>query len=269
MTYSLREYLTDGLSNPAAHARPGATVAARSKSFAAAALLSPTIGGFPIHSLLLAPMPTTRPPLPLADYQRIFRVLKTVFDSAAADTARADVFFSIAGAHIVEEVYKKRCQPIAGGAFYRLDDSAASVLTLADKDAGNDSLSSGSGFHCWLLCEGYIIDFFAPLFRESLQAGGVANACTRRMFQKPLPAMADSRLLMQAPGDFYLLPNVALTRRTLGEFFAIEANADAVGICAQWYRKPPKEIPREVAVQRGDGTNMPLTLTDMAVTGAW
>lgn len=214
-------------------------------------------------------MPTTRPPLPLADYQRIVRVLKTVFDGAEVNTARADVFFSVAGARIVEQVYKKRCQPVAGGAFYKLDDSAGTVLTCADKDANNDSLSSPKGFHCWTFCEGHVIDFLAPLFREMLQDSGEANGCSRRMFQKSLQSMADSRLSMRAPGDFYLLPNVDLTRRTLDEFFSIDENADAVGICEHWYRKPPKAIPREISVQRGAGLHIPMTLSDMTLTGAW
>lgn len=214
-------------------------------------------------------MPITRPPLPLADYQRIFRVVKTVFDGAQINTARADVFFSVAGARIVEQVYKKRCQPVAGGAFYKLDDSAGSVLSFADKDANNDSLSSANGFRCWAFCEGTVIDFMAPLFRESLEAAGVANGCARKMFQKPLPSMSDSRLLMHAPGDFFLLPNVDLTRRTLDAFFSIDANTDAVGLCEQWYRKPPKEIPRQIAVQGAGGMHVPMTLSDMALTGAW
>lgn len=214
-------------------------------------------------------MPINRPPIPLVDYQRIFRVLKTVYDCAGVSTAQSSIFFSIAGAHIVEQIYKKRCQPVAGGAFYKLDDSAETVLAFADRDANNDSLSSAKGFHCWVFCEGYIIDFMAPLFRESLQADGVADGCSRKMFQKSLQSMADSRLLMQAPGDFFLLPNVDLTRRVLDEFFSSEENTDAVRVCEQWYRKPPKEIPRKISVQGSESISTPMTLSNVSLTGVW
>lgn len=214
-------------------------------------------------------MPIARPPVPLPDYQRIFRVLKSVYDGAGVNTAHPSIFFSVAGAHLIEQFYKKRCQPVAGAAFYKVDDSAETILTFADRAANNDSLSSADGFHCWAFCDGHIIDFMAPLFRESLQGNGVAGSCSRKMFQKSLPSMADSPLLMQAPGDFYLLPNVELTRQILGEFISKEENKRAVSMCAHWYKKPPKEIPRQVSLQGSDDTATRLTLSDMSLTGAW
>jgi hypothetical protein len=214
-------------------------------------------------------MPIVRPPVSLPDYQRIFRVLKSVFDGAGVNTAYPSIFFSVAGAHLIEQFYKKRCQPVAGVAFYKVDDSAETMLTFADREAANEVLSSTKGFHCWAFCEGYIIDFMAPLFRESLQANGVAGNCSRKMFQKSLPSMADSPLLMRAPGDFYLLPNVELTRQILEEFLSKEENTHAVKTCAHWYKKPPKAIPRYVSMQSIDETDKPMTLSDMSLTGAW
>ncbi|GAB3542899.1 DUF2026 domain-containing protein [Noviherbaspirillum agri] len=212
-------------------------------------------------------MPTARPPLPLADYQRIFRVLKTVLDSADAAPAHPDVFFSMAGAFLVQQLYKKRCQPVAGAAFFRVDDDAGTVLSFADKD--HEDLSSDRGFHCWILCEDYIIDFMAPLFRESLQAMGLSGSCSRKMFQKPRSAMSDSPLLMRNPGDFHMLPNVDLTSRVLSEFFANERNNDLVQTCAHWYRKPPKDIPRQATMTGNDGAVSHLTLSSLSLVGAW
>lgn len=210
-----------------------------------------------------------RPPIPLPDYQRIFRVLKSVFDGAGVNAAHPSIFFSVVGAHLIEQFYKKRCQPVAGAAFYKLDDGAKTILTFADREAANDVLSSAKGFHCWTFCEGHIIDFMAPLFRESLQASGGAGNCSRKMFQKPLPSMADSPLLMQAPGDFFLLPNVELTRQILDEFMSKEENTRAVTMCAHWYKKPPKAIPRQVSVRSGNDTATQMTLSDMSLTGVW
>jgi hypothetical protein len=214
-------------------------------------------------------MPVPLPPIPLADYQRIFRVLKSVLDGADAKTAHACIFFSVAGAFLVEQVYKKRCQPIAGAAFYRVDDQAGKVLSFVDRHANHDDLSSSKGFHCWLLCDGYIVDFMAPLFRESLQAIGLTGNCSRKMFQKPLRAMTDSPLLMCKPGDFYMLPNVELTRKTLDEFYASDEANDLLNICMHWYKKPPKKIDRQLSMQSNDGEITHMTLSELSVVGAW
>jgi len=212
-------------------------------------------------------MPIARPPLPLTDYQRIFRVLKTVLDAADANPAHPSVFFSMAGAYLIEQHYKKRCQPVAGAAFFRVDDDAGAVLPFADKD--HEDLSSDKGFHCWIMCDDYILDFTAPLFRESLQALGSAGSCSRKMFQKPRSAMSDSPLLMHEPGDFHMLPNVDLTRKILSEFFANERNNDLVKTCAHWYRKPPKDILRQATMTSNDGTVSHLTLSSLSLVGAW
>lgn len=212
-------------------------------------------------------MPTARPPLPLADYQRIFRVLKTVLDGADVGVVNPSVFFSIAGVYVIEQHYKKRCQPVAGAAFFRVDDDAGTVLSFADKE--NEDLSSDKGFHCWIMCDGYIIDFTAPLFRESLQAMGASGACSRKMFQKPRSAMSDSPLLMREPGDFHMLPNVDLTRNMLSDFLASERNNDLVKTCSHWYRKPPKDISRQATMTSNDGKVSQLTLSGLSLVGAW
>lgn len=214
-------------------------------------------------------MPIARPPLPLADYQRIFRVLKAVIDEAGADTAHACILYSVAGAALVEQIYKKRCQPVAGAAFYALDDSARTILSFCDQEERHNNLSSAKGFHCWILCEGYIIDFMAPVFRESLHAIGVKENCSRKMFQKPLESMADSRLLMRTPGDFFLLPNVELTRQILEEFHSHEANNELLKLCVQWYKKPPRSMPSQISIQNNTGLTSMLNLSDLSLTGVW
>lgn len=213
-------------------------------------------------------MPIARPPLAPADYQRIVRVLKTVYDAAPEQLAPAALFFNIAGARLVEQVYKKRCQPIAGAAFYKLDDAAQTVLAFHD-DKAQEHLSSRAGFHCWTLCEGFVIDFMAPLFREALQTGTPGAICSRKMFQKPLEAISDSRLQMRKPGDYFMLPNVALTQELLQEFLSRDLAGDWLEICAHWYRKPPAKMEQELALQRGDGGVVRLKLSEMAVDGIW
>lgn len=181
----------------------------------------------------------------------------------------ASIFFSIAGASLVEQFYKKSCQPVAGAACYKLDDAAGTILTFTDSHQASGDRSSSAAFHCWTLCDGYIIDFMAPLFPESLQAVGVKGSCSRKMFQKPREAMADSPLLMHEPGEFYLLPDVALTKQVMQDFFANPVNGNLVNMCAAWYRKPPREIPKEISMQGNDGSIAPMALSRISLTGAW
>jgi hypothetical protein len=223
----------------------------------------------PIGNSIEPNMVAACPPLSPTDYQRIFRVLKTVLDGADAKAARACIFFNVAGALLVEQVYKKRCQLVAGAAFYRIDDGAGTILSFADQNQNHDNLSSGKGFHCWVLCEDYIIDFMAPLFRESLQAAGIPGNCSRKMFQKPRSAMADSPLLIRKPGDFYMLPSVDLTREVLEKFFARNDAKDLADVCLHWYKKPPKEIPPQLSMVDNHGVQTDMTLSGLAITGAW
>lgn len=52
----------------------------------------------------------------------------------------ASIFFSIAGASLVEQFYKKSCQPVAGAACYKLDDAAGTILTFTDSGIGRPKL---------------------------------------------------------------------------------------------------------------------------------
>jgi len=207
-----------------------------------------------------------KPPLAPADYQRIFRIIKGVYDAAAPQTLDTSVFFSVAGAHLIESFYRKRCQPVAGAAFYKLDDAAHSVLAFHDGGAP-EHLSSAKGFRCWVMCEGSIIDFMAPLFREALAESGTDSTCSRMMFQKPLAAMADSRLLMRKPGDFFMLPNVGLTQELLAPVYASDEVQDLLALCAHWYRKPPAKMPDAISIQRGDGAQVSIKLSALSITG--
>lgn len=208
-------------------------------------------------------------PIPLTDYQRIFRVLKSVLDNEQMHTQLANVFFSVAGAYLVEKYYRKVCHPVAGAAFYKLDDERQTVLSFATKDEHGEFSSSEQAFHCWIVCEGHVMDFMAPLFPESLKAFRPNGNCSRKMFQKPLSAMAESPFLMKSPGDFYMLPDVNLTKQVVQDFYNNHFASDLLNICALWYKKPPKNIERQCAVQGDNGSVVNLTLSGLSLIGSW
>ena len=73
--------------------------------------------------------------IPLQDYERIFRVAYSVLEGMNAKTGRACIFFSMVGAAILHNFYKKRALIAAGAAFYRVDDESATVVAYGhDRD---------------------------------------------------------------------------------------------------------------------------------------
>lgn len=70
------------------------------------------------------------PPIPLLDYLRIHAVIRSVLDGVEAHTAHSCIFFSIAGAAILDEFYKKEATPVAGAAFYLIDDEGRNAMNI-------------------------------------------------------------------------------------------------------------------------------------------
>lgn len=224
---------------------------------------------FPPNNYHLFTMSKARPALPFADYQRVFRVIKTVLDGVEANTPNACVFFSIVGATILQEIYKKKCVPIAGAAIFALDDGHQNtILTFGRINAGQLQGSKQS-FHCWILCENQVIDFMAPIFRESLHSGGFPINCARKMFQKPLAEMVPDHTDVSLPGHFYLEANLELTREILHNFGSRVSNRDLTDVCLHWYKKPPKTIQKNLAMASDDGSLMNMKLSELELIGAW
>jgi len=109
----------------------------------------------------------------------------------------------------------------------------------------------------------------APLFREFVRETGNARNCPRKMFQKPLGTMAESPRLMPAPGDFYMLPDVDLTRATIKEFHESNFLKGLLDVCMQWYRKPPRKIASQLMLETNEGSPVEMRLTGITLTGAW
>ena len=108
-----------------------------------------------------AAMASNRFVIPLRDYERIFRVAYSVLHGMDARTGRACVFFAMVGAAILHTFYKKQALIAAGAAFYRVDDRSNTVIAFGQLDGGQPR-SSHAAFHCWLQCDGVLLDFMAP-----------------------------------------------------------------------------------------------------------
>lgn len=209
----------------------------------------------------------------LPDYLRIFRVMNAVMDGLNSDRSKCCLFFSVTGAAILKHFYRKDARVLAGSAFYLLDDPTSSVLAItkfADGELHKGVIDSDrSGFHCWVECEGQVIDFQAPVFPEALAQTGNPVRIPRKMFQKPRALMVAGPTMHDQVGDFYLQPNLALTNDLVPGFLDHPASKDLMNICMTWFTRPPKSIQRTFAMGNDVGEIFELQLSEIDLSGAW
>jgi hypothetical protein len=216
---------------------------------------------------------TQRLIIPMPDYVRIFRVMRAVIERIDADSNEASLFFSMTGAAILRHFYKKEARVLVGAAFFLVEQKSHSVLSFTKSADGEIEKvivdSDREKFHCWLECEDQIIDFQALAFPEALAQTGSDVRIPRQMFQKQKAVMSASRELLEAAGDFYLQPNIALTNELVRAFFASPLQMDLMRGCMKWFTRPPKKISGGMSMQDSDGAIYEMALGDVEVTGAW
>lgn len=210
-----------------------------------------------------------RPLIPLSDYQRIFRVIHSVLESVEADIPAASFFFSVTAAQLIKKFYKRNAFPVAGAAFYLISQEGKGALSFGALGEDGAVSSNQDAFHAWVQCDGYAIDFMAPVFQELLAAAGHPIPVPRRMFQKDLGRMSASVAELAQPGDFFLAPDLALTRELLQQFMGKKALGNLSQICTEWFRKPPKAMPDDLALQGAEGEVSRIRLNALPVDGVW
>lgn len=209
-----------------------------------------------------------KPPLSIHDYQRMFRVISSVLDSMEAHTAHACIFFTIAGSYLIEEVHKRQAVPMGGAAFYRLNDDSGFTLAFAKQD-DESFYASDDGFHCWIECEGVVVDLMAPLFHEAAQEAGYQQSVPRKMFQKSFSRMGEAPGDLQGEGAFFLHRDPVLASRVLKDFTKKASNKDLVDICRHWYRPYPQPMAKEFGIASDDGTQRMAKLSSKEIVGVW
>lgn len=205
--------------------------------------------------------------LPFADYCRMFRVIYSVLDGRA-HTNRTCIFFAVAGTLLLRRHYKLNALPVAGAARYLVDADKAQLATFGQVE-GDTLIATPEAFHCWVECDGYAIDFMAPIFSENLAATEKQHAIPRRMFQRRIAEMAKTSAALTHDGAFSLFTDQQRTMDVMQNFDAKHASGDLANTCAHWYRRPPKKIPPTLDVANGAGEVRRLTLHGPEISGVW
>lgn len=210
--------------------------------------------------------------LTLPDYQRMHRVIASVLNSVEANTPQACLFFAVAGAFLIETIHKRPARPVVGAAFYRINQATGFTMAYGRLEAKNGMgavSSDEEAFHCWIECDGVVIDLMAPLFHESVRSAVRTESVARKMFQRPTVAMAHSPYELEKEGDFFLQPNPVLGVRLLNGFVSKLANGDLVKVCEYWYKPLPKAMPAIIQMGSDDGSIRNIRLDSVNLVGAW
>ena len=206
--------------------------------------------------------------LPLLDYLRIHRVIRSVLDSANANTAHACWYFSLAGAEILRWHYKKEAHPMAGAMCLMTDMKDSNVMYFAEIE-NNEVHSSVDAFHAMVACDGYLIDFMTPIFPETAASSNYAFLPPARSFQRRIETMKPSPADLVRDGDFFFDPNMELTDSLLRKVVENQFLSDVIQGCSDWYRRPPKTIPAVLTIGNEKGQMSQVRLQDATVSGAW
>ncbi|MBC7499122.1 MAG: DUF2026 family protein [Herminiimonas sp.] len=177
--------------------------------------------------------------LPLLDYQRIYQVIYSVLRAAeVAKPHRACILFSIAGMLILRNHYRLPATISAGVMGIMVDENTSSVALSGRM--GDRPESNREAFHFWVECEGWLIDFMAPIMGVALKEDGHALHVPRRMLQQPLAAQKTSVNELHGMGDFYLQCNSLLAGDLLDTQSA--GSIDLAKVCLTWFRRPPSRL---------------------------
>lgn len=213
--------------------------------------------------------PKTHGPLiKMEDYVRIHAVIHAVLEGLDARTTKACIFFSVAGAYLLQRHHGLDARPMAGAALYCVGGDPPGVLTYA-RFEDNGLVSDDDSFHCWVECSGWAIDFMAPLFGDILNSLDHGIKAPRKMFQRRLSTMVKVEDPFDSAGQFLLLGNKSLTNDILNRAMSKPSTGDLVEICVAWYRRAPKRIDDRFTIGSDDGSIHSLRLSPPSLAGSW
>jgi hypothetical protein len=207
-----------------------------------------------------------RPLLPLADYQRVYQVAYSVLEASdIAKTHRACLFFATVGMLVLREHYRLEATLSVGSMALMVDEEKANVVVYG-RDEDGEWVQDSEGFHAWVECDGWLIDFMAPIMGAALKEDGVGFDVPRRMLQKFLADRQPHPRAIQHEGEFFCLSDRALAEAVLDSQGA--QFMDLVKVCLTWFRKPPRPMPT-ILLGSTDLAPRPLILKAPAIVGAW
>jgi hypothetical protein len=180
--------------------------------------------------------------IPLADYQRIYQITYSVLEATGiVNTHRACILFASVGVMILREHYRLKAMLGVGSMALMVDEAKANVVVYGCQKDG-EWIYDSNGFHAWVECDGWLIDFMAPIMGQSLREDGCTFAVSRKMLQKRLASRQPTLRAIQHEGEFFCCSDPSLAESIL-DSQGVQFE-DLVKVCMAWFRKPPKALPQ-------------------------
>jgi len=184
------------------------------------------------------------------------------------------MFFAFLGAHLLRTVHGRDAVAHAGVSSFRLSERGDINFTFGIVDRTRQTaVPWGDDFHCWIDCDGYVIDLMAPLYREMWHdSSRRTEILPRKIFQKPRRERSANILTLGANGAFFVQEDVAYTRKikSLVEDYAqLNPEFDVYVACEAWYRPAPGPMAQVFTLQTRCGRQEQVALEAFEVSGAW
>ena len=216
------------------------------------------------------------PPLTFAQYNRIYNVLFSLAQHFTRDEGRECVFYSINAAAIMHAHYGRNAKVICGlGAVvvHRQGDTPTAVSWFTVQPDGR-CIATLDTFHCWVECDGWVIDFSAPNYQRALDTSPLANErvvprIPRRMLQKPISQVDTAFDRLTRVGRAMFAPDQTVTTSIIDKAFDIPATTDIARIACTMHRPLPHFMPPSITITNDLNQVTTIPLIKQELEGAW
>lgn len=202
----------------------------------------------------------------MKDYERIYKTINAIILNEGADPTVSCTFFAFYGAKILKDHYKIDAKAVAGSCCYHLGNDNA--LTFGEF-SGDELVSNSNAFHGWIIAEGWLVDFMAPVFPDIMKKQNPNLSLPSKMMQKRIEQMSSEVINLGESGEFYFLIDPEMIKDRVSYLSSSPAFADLAYICSKWYKKPPKKMIKAIPISDGKGTERMVSLSGRAISAAW
>lgn len=219
---------------------------------------------------------SSAPPLSFAQYNRIYNVLFSLAQHFTRDEGRECVFYSINAAAIMHAHYGRDAKVLCGlGAVvvHRQGDTPTAVSWFTVEPDGR-CVATLEAFHCWVECDGWVIDFSAPNYQTALDTSPLAKErivprIPRRMFQKPVSQVDTGMDRLTRVGRAVFVPDQNVTTAVIDKAFEKPATTDVARIACTLHKPLPHLMPPSITIANDLGEITTIPLINQELVGAW
>jgi hypothetical protein len=149
-------------------------------------------------------------------------------------------------------------------------DEKKDSLVVYGREEEDKFVCDENGFHAWVECNGWMIDFMAPIMGVAFREDGGNINVPRRMLQKRLSDQKASFSELQRAGDFLVSHDSSLAERVLDNQQSNQFE-DLANVCLEWFRRPPKALRKDIMMGDSHVANpKPLTTARApSIDGVW